>query len=42
MLETEINAFEKEFCTVRINVVNKLFDQNLILSKYMVQGKNHS
>ena len=42
MSETEINAFEKECCTVRINVVNKLFDQNLILSKYMVQGKNHS
>ena len=37
--ETEINAFKKEGSTVESSIVNKLFEQNIILWKLMVQSK---
>ena len=36
---TEINAFKKEGSTVESSIVNKLFEQNIILWKLMVQSK---
>lgn len=37
--ETEINAFKKEGSTVESSIVKKLFEQNIILWKLMVQSK---